>query len=228
MIDSNPDSDLKTFIQALPKAELHIHLEGSFEPELMFEIAERNQIPIPYKSVDEVKAAYRFSDLQRDFYDLTKAYLRKSAKQNVRHVEVFFDPQTHTHRGVPFEVIIGGIRSALLDGKRDLGISFQLIMSFLRHLDQEDALATFDMAEEHSRHIDGIGLDSSELGHPPSKFKEVFDRANASGYFTVAHAGEEGPPEYIWEALDLLSVVRIDHGNRAMEDEKLIKRLEFI
>ena len=241
MTDSNSDFALEHFIQALPKAELHIHLEGSFEPELMFEIAERNRIAIPYKSVEEVKAAYQFSDLQsfldiyyagaevlrteRDFYDLTKEYLKKCAQQNVRHVEVFFDPQTHTHRGVPFGVVIEGIRSALLDGKRDLGISFQLIMSFLRHLDQEDAMATFDMAEEFSKHIDGIGLDSSELGNPPAKFKEVFDRAIAADYFTVAHAGEEGPPEYIWQALDLLSVVRIDHGNRAMEDPKLLRRL---
>lgn len=241
MTDTGPNTELKAFIQALPKAELHIHLEGSFEPELMFEIAERNRIDIPYKSVEEVKAAYRFSDLQsfldiyyagaevlrteRDFYDLTKEYLKNSAKQNVRHVEVFFDPQTHIHRGVPFGTVIGGIRSALLDGKRDLGISFRLIMSFLRHLDQEDAMATFDMAGEFAHHIDGIGLDSSELGHPPSKFKEVFQLANAAGHFTVAHAGEEGPPEYIWEALDLLSVVRIDHGNRAMEDEALLKRL---
>lgn len=232
---------MKGFIQSLPKAELHLHIEGSFEPELMFAIAERNMVSIPYESVEQVKEAYRFSDLQsfldiyyagakalltqRDFYDLTMAYLKKSAEQNVRHVEVFFDPQTHTERGVPFETVIRGIYDALTDGERDLGIGFRLIMSFLRHLSQEEAFATLDEAMPYADIIDGVGLDSSELGNPPEKFEQVFERARAEGFFPVAHAGEEGPPEYVWQALDLLKVERIDHGNRALEDAALTDRL---
>lgn len=234
-------SELKRFIQRIPKAELHLHLEGSFEPELMFEIAGRNHIKIPYNTVDEVKQAYKFHNLQsfldiyyaganvlieeRDFYDLTTAYLRKVKDDNVVHVEVFFDPQTHTDRGVAFEKVITGIRRALEDGEKKLGISFRLIMSFLRHLSEESAFKTLEEAMPFRSWIDGVGLDSSELGNPPSKFERVFARATDAGFRPVAHAGEEGPAEYIYEALDLLKTVRIDHGNRCLDDPDLVKRL---
>lgn len=232
---------LKQFIETMPKAELHLHIEGSFEPELMFEIAKRNGIEIPYASVEDVKKAYSFHNLQSfldiyyaganvlreevDFYDLTMAYLKKVASENVVHVEIFFDPQTHTDRGIPFEKVISGIHRALVDGEKRYGISFRLILSFLRHLSEEAAFETLEAAMPFSDWIDGVGLDSSELGNPPSKFERVFAKARAAGFLPVAHAGEEGPAEYIHEALDLLKVVRIDHGNRCLDDPKLVDRL---
>jgi len=224
-----------------PKAELHLHIEGSFEPELMFEIAQRNQVKLPFASVEEIRAAYDFSNLQefldiyyqgmsvllveRDFYDLTWAYLQRAAADNVIHCEIFFDPQGHTERGVAFAHAIGGISRALADGQIRLGISSKLIMCFLRHLSEEEALATWEEAQPFLSLIDGVGLDSSELGHPPSKFANVFAKAKQAGLHLVAHAGEEGPPEYVWEALDDLQVTRIDHGNRALEDEALVARM---
>ena len=230
-----------SFIRDLPKAELHLHLEGSLEPELMFAIARRNKVEIPYKSAEDVRAAYRFSNLQdfldiyyesaqvlqteEDFYDLAAAYLKRAAADGVVHAEVFFDPQTHTARGVPFAAEAGGILKALEDGERQLGISSKLILCFLRHLSEEEAFATFEEAEPWLDHIAGVGLDSSELGHPPSKFARVFAAARAAGLRCVAHAGEEGPADYVWEALDLLGVERIDHGNRALEDDSLVERL---
>ena len=232
---------MKEFIQDLPKAELHLHIEGSFEPELMFEIARRNNISIPYNSVEEVKAAYNFNNLQEfldiyyaganvlieevDFYDLTWAYLMKVASENVKHVEIFFDPQTHTDRGVPFSKVITGIYNALEKGETELGMSFKLIMSFLRHLSEESAFQTLEEAMPYRSWISGVGLDSSELGNPPSKFERVFAEARNRGFKCVAHAGEEGPATYIWEALDLLNVVRIDHGNRCLDDPALVTRL---
>ena len=229
------------FIAQLPKAELHLHLEGSFEPELMFAIARRNKVEIPYKSAEDVRAAYRFSNLQdfldiyyagasvllveQDFYDVTHAYLKRVAADNVRHVEVFFDPQTHTTRGVPFAVVIDGIARALQDGEKEFGITAKLILSFLRHLSEESAFATLREAEPYLDRLTGVGLDSSELGHPPSKFTRVFAAARSRGLKLVAHAGEEGPPDYVWEALDILKVDRIDHGNRSLEDPRLVERL---
>ncbi len=230
-----------SLIAKLPKAELHLHLEGSFEPELMFAIARRNKVEIPFKSAEEVRQAYRFSNLQdfldiyyrganvlrteQDFYDLTHAYLKRVAADNVRHVEVFFDPQTHTARGVPFATVIDGITRALKDGEAEFGITSKLILCFLRHLSEEDAFATFKAAEPYLDRLTGVGLDSSEKGHPPSKFARAFAAARSAGMKLVAHAGEEGPPEYVWEALDILKVDRIDHGNRALEDPKLVARL---
>jgi len=233
--------DLSSFIAGLPKAELHLHLEGSLEPELMFALAQRNKVAIPFKSVEEVRAAYSFSNLQdfldiyyqganvllteQDFYDLVIAYLRRVAADGVRHVEVFFDPQTHTDRGIPFSVVADGMLRALDDGERQLKITSKLIMCFLRHLDEDAAFATLKMAEPYLGRIVGIGLDSSEKGHPPSKFARVFEAARARGLLVVAHAGEEGPAPYVWEAIDILDVDRIDHGNRALEDEELVRRL---
>ena len=234
-------SDLHTIIQGIPKAELHLHIEGSFEPELMFEIAKRNDIELDYESIEDLKKAYKFNNLQEfldiyymgakvliheeDFFDLTWAYLTKVHSQNVVHVEVFFDPQTHTERGVEFSVVIGGIRKALERAKLELGISYKLIMSYLRHLSEESAFQTLESCLPFRDWIDGVGLDSSELGNPPSKFVNVFEASAKQGFNLVAHAGEEGPSSYIWEALDLLKVVRIDHGNRCLDDEKLVQRL---
>lgn len=234
-------ADVTAFVAALPKAELHLHIEGTLEPELMFAIAERNGVALPYASVDELRAAYEFSNLQdfldvyyaganallepRDFYDLTWAYLERAHAQNVRHVEIFFDPQTHTERGVPFATVVDGIGQALDDAETGLGLSARLIMCFLRHLDQAAALETLDAAMAYRDRIAGVGLDSSERGNPPSKFREVFRRARDEGFIAVAHAGEEGPPGYVWEALDLLKVVRVDHGNNALADAKLVKEL---
>src|SRR5438105_6059905 len=225
----------------MPKAELHLHIEGTLEPELMFELASRNRIDLPYKTPQEVKGAYRFSDLQsfldiyyqgsrvlvrdRDFYDLTWAYLTRAKQQNIRHAEVFFDPEAHTERGVPIGAVIEGIHQALRNGERDLGISSKLILCFLRHLSAEDAMRTFESALPYRDFIAGVGLDSSERGHPPDKFTEVFARARSEGFFVVAHAGEEGPPEYVWQALDTLRASRIDHGVRAIEDAALVERL---
>lgn len=233
--------ELVELIQGIPKAELHLHIEGSFEPELMFEIAKRNNIALDYDSVESLKKAYKFNNLQefldiyyigaqvliheQDFFDLTWAYLTKVHSQNVVHVEVFFDPQTHTDRGVPFEVVINGIYKALEKGQQELNISFKLIMSYLRHLSEESAFKTLESSLPFKDWVDGVGLDSSELGNPPSKFANVFKASAQHGYKLVAHAGEEGPSEYIWEALDLLKVVRIDHGNRCLNDNALVERL---
>lgn len=229
------------WLRAIPKAELHMHLEGSLEPEMMFELANRNGINLPFRDVEAIRAAYRFSRLddflsiyyqgmsvlqtERDFFDLTRAYLQRAKDDGVRHVEVFFDPQGHTSRGVPFEVVIGGIHAALESGRRDFDISFELILCFLRHLSEESAFETLAQARPHLPKIAAVGLDSSELGHPPEKFQRVFDAARALGLRCVAHAGEEGPAEYVWQALDLLRVDRIDHGNRAMDDATLVERL---
>lgn len=233
--------DVETLIHKAPKAELHIHIEGSLEPELMFEIAARNRVPLPFATVEEARASYAFSDLQsfldiyyrgarvllreRDFYDLTWAYLLRRAEQNVRHAEIFFDPQTHTARGVPFDAVVGGIRRALSDGEERLGLTSKLILCFLRHLSADAAMDTLDEALRHEGMIDGVGLDSSEVGHPPLKFKAVFEKARAHGLLAVAHAGEEGPPDYIWQALEELRVARIDHGVRCLEDPRLVERL---
>ncbi|SFB45674.1 adenosine deaminase [Azotobacter beijerinckii] len=229
------------WLNALPKAELHLHLEGSLEPELLFALAERNKVALPWADVDSLRKAYAFRNLQefldlyyqgagvlrteQDFYDLTWAYLQKCKAQNVVHTEPFFDPQTHTERGIPFEVALGGIARALEDGRRQLGISSGLILSFLRHLSEEEAFRTLEQALPFRNAFFAVGLDSSEVGHPPRKFQRVFERARSEGLLAVAHAGEEGPPEYIWEALDLLKVKRIDHGVRAAEDPKLLERL---
>ncbi len=234
-------NEITEFIKKLPKAELHLHIEGSLEPELMFKLSERNKVTIPFKSVEEIRAAYEFDNLQsfldiyyagaavllkeEDFYDLTWEYLLRCKEDNVIHTEIFFDPQTHTDRGISFDTVINGIDKALKDGKEKLGISSKIILCFLRHLDEEAAFKTLEEAKPHLDKIVAVGLDSSEVGHPPSKFQKVFDKARELGLLTVAHAGEEGPPEYIWEALDLLKVSRIDHGVRSLEDEKLVQRL---
>ncbi|MBW4482197.1 MAG: adenosine deaminase [Tildeniella torsiva UHER 1998/13D] len=232
---------MRSPLLTLPKAELHIHIEGSLEPEMMVALAQRNGITLPYDSVEAVQAAYQFENLQsfldlyyagaqvlqteQDFYDLTWAYLQKCAAQQVRHTEIFFDPQTHCDRGIPFEVVHSGITQALLDARVQIGVSSALILCFLRHLSAEAAMATLEQALPYRGIIIAVGLDSSELGHPPSKFQAVFDRARAEGFLTVAHAGEEGPPEYIWEAIRLLKVSRIDHGVRCVEDPALVEYL---
>jgi adenine deaminase len=233
--------DTYTLIKTLPKCELHIHIEGSLEPELMFALARRNGIHLPYESIEALRQAYRFRNLQdfldiyyqgmsvliteQDFYDLAYAYLQRARADNVRHVEMFFDPQGHTARGIAFATVIGGLHRAILDARRELGLEASLIMCFLRHLDEVNAQRTLDSALAFRDKIVGVGLDSSELGHPPSKFRRVFGRARDAGFFLSAHAGEEGPASYVWEALDLLGVGRIDHGNRALEDEALVSRL---
>lgn len=232
---------MEDFIQQLPKAELHLHIEGTFEPELMMEIAQRNNLQLPYKSVEEIKKAYQFNNLQefldiyyaganvllheQDFYDLTFAYLKKCKEQNVVHTEIFFDPQTHTERGVSFDTVINGIYNALKVSEQQFGISFKLIMSYLRHLSEESAFETLNTALAYKHWIDGVGLDSSEVGNPPSKFKRVFEKSKQEGFLLMAHAGEEGPSDYVWEALNELSVDRIDHGNRSLEDETLVEEL---
>lgn len=229
------------FIRRLPKAELHLHIEGSFEPELMFEIARRNDVTLPYRTVDDLKAAYDFADLQafldlyyagmsvllheRDFYDLTAAYLKRAIADGVVHTEIFFDPQGHTERGVAFDVALDGISRALRDAEVEHGITSRLIMCFLRHLDEDDAFPALEAAMAHRDRIVGVGLDSSELGHPPQKFQRVFAKAREAGFRLVAHAGEEGPPEYVRDTLDLLRVDRIDHGNAAMAEPDLVARL---
>lgn len=229
------------YIRGLPKAELHLHIEGTLEPELLFKLADKHGVRLPYTSVDALRAAYRFEDLQSfldiyyagaeclraeaDFYALTFAYLRKAHAQGVVHTEIFFDPQTHTARGVPFAVIMAGIGRALADAQAQFGLSHRLILCFLRHLDAADAMQTLEQALPWRQAITAVGLDSSERGHPPAKFAEVFARARELGLLTVAHAGEEGPPEYIRQALDLLEVSRIDHGVRCEEDPELVERL---
>jgi len=231
----------REFLVELPKAELHLHIEGTLEPELMFELAQRNGVSLPHPDVEAVRSAYMFEDLQsflniyyagcqvlvteRDFYDLTTAYLRRAADQGVRHAEIFFDPQTHTDREVGFSTVVHGITAALGDAERDLGVTSRLILCFLRDQSAESAMDALEMALAHRDAIIAVGLDSAEVGHPPEKFQGVFDRARAEGFLTVAHAGEEGPPEYIWQALDILHVARIDHGVRCAEDEQLVARL---
>ena len=233
----NPD-----FVDRLPKAELHLHIEGTLEPELMFELSQRNRVDLPYADVEEVRQAYVFENLQSfldiyyagcrvllteaDFHDLTYAYLQRAAAQGVTHAEIFFDPQTHTDRGVPYETVVDGITAALVEGQRELGVTSSLILCFLRDLSAESASQTLDTALATRRDaIIGVGLDSAEVGHPPEKFVDVYTRARAEGLHAVAHAGEEGPPEYIWQALDQLGAERIDHGVRCLEDEELVARL---
>ncbi|HEY0412953.1 MAG TPA: adenosine deaminase [Allosphingosinicella sp.] len=234
-------TDLDSFIAGLPKAELHIHIEGSLEPELMFALARRNRVEIPFASVEEVRAAYSFSNLQdfldiyyrgaavlrteEDFRDLALAYFDRAAADAVTHAEIFFDPQTHTERGIPFGVVIAGLLAGMEEARARHGLSSKLILCFLRHLDEEAAFATLREAEPWLDRIEAVGLDSSELGHPPEKFARVFAAAAERGLKRVAHAGEEGPPDYVWQALDLLHVDRLDHGNRAMEDRALVERL---
>ena len=230
------------FIKKTPKAELHLHIEGTLEPELLFELAKRNNIQIPYKNIEEVKSAYNFSDLQsflnvfyqgskvlvkeQDFFDLTWAYTLKCKEDNVVHTEVFFDPQTHINRKINFDVIINGIFKALQKANKEFGLTSKIIMCFLRHLDEASAFQVLDQALIHKDKIIGVGLDSSELGHPPKKFERVFKKAIEKGFLTVAHAGEEGPPEYIWQALNLLKVKRIDHGVQCLLDVKLVQKLK--
>jgi adenosine deaminase len=234
-------SSIEDFIRAIPKAELHLHIEGTLEPEMVFELARKHGIALPYPSVEALREAYRFSDLQSfldvyyagaqvlrdesDFHALTSAYLHRAHADGVVHVEIFFDPQTHTARGVPFDVVIGGIRRALTDTGRALGITHRLILCFLRHLSAESAMRTLEQALPHAAAITAVGLDSSEAGHPPAKFAAVFEKARRQGFLTVAHAGEEGPPDYISGALDLLQVKRVDHGVRCEEDPALVSRL---
>lgn len=234
-------SELKRLVETLPKAELHIHIEGSLEPAMMFDLARRNAVSLPYPDIESISKAYNFNCLQdflnlyyqgmsvllteQDFHDLTWAYLLRCHQQNVVHCEIFFDPQGHTERGIEFDVVIKGICSALDKAQTDLGISSKLIMCFLRHLDEASALATLETAGPYLDKIAGVGLDSSELGHPPHLFQRVFAKAAELGLKRVAHAGEEGPPEYVIEALDLLKVDRIDHGNRSLEDKNLTERL---
>ena len=232
----------KEWITSLLKVELHLHIEGTLEPELMFQLAQRNNIALPYNSIEELHAAYNFNNLQefldlyyqgaavliteQDFYDLTYAYLLTCKKQNVVHVEPFFDPQTHTQRGIAFSTVINGITRALKDGEEKLGISSVLIMSFLRHLSEDEAISTLNEALPYLDSIKAVGLDSSEVGNPPSKFTKLFNQCRQLGLPVVAHAGEEGDTSYIWEALDLLQVTRIDHGVRAIEDENLMTYLK--
>lgn len=234
-------SDIIRFIEEMPKAELHLHIEGSLEPEQMFALARRNKVDLPYESVEAVREAYDFSNLQdfldiyyrgmsvlqtqADFRDLTWAYLTRVHAQNVTHTEIFFDPQGHTERGVTFEIVLDGIEEALIRARDELGMTTRLIMCFLRHLSEESALETLDEALPHRARIHGVGLDSSEVGHPPEKFARAFAKAGEAGFRLVAHAGEEGPPTYVSGALDALGVERIDHGVRAMEDPALVARL---
>ena len=229
------------FIKKKPKAELHLHIEGTLEPEHMFVLAKRNNIKIPFNNISDVKKAYNFSNLEsflkiyyegskvlvkeQDFFDLTWAYVLKCKEDNVVHTEVFFDPQTHVYRGISFDTVISGIYRALKKANKEFGLSFKIIMCFLRHLDQESGLEILNQALAHKDKIFGVGLDSSETGNPPRKFEKLFKKAIEKDFITVAHAGEEGPPEYIWEALNLLNVKRIDHGVQCLHDEKLVKKL---
>jgi adenosine deaminase len=233
---------MQKFIEGLPKVELHLHIEGTLEPELMFMMAERNNIKLRFGSVEEVRQAYNFTDLQsfldiyyaganvlqteQDFYDLAWAYFSKAHAQNVRHAEIFFDPQTHTDRGIPFETVIKGLHRAQQDAREKLGLSSFLIMCFLRHLSPQAAMQTLAEAQPYKDWIIGVGLDSSEKNHPPALFEEVYKQARAQGYLSVAHAGEEGPAEYVWEALKLLRSQRIDHGVRSVEDPELLQYLK--
>ena len=229
------------FIKRAPKAELHLHIEGTLEPNLLFELAKKNNIKIPFSNVSEIKSAYNFSNLEsflkifyqgsrvlikeQDFFDLTWAYVMKCKENNVVHTEIFFDPQTHINRGIDFDIVINGIHKALQKANKEFGITSEIIMCFLRHLDEVSGFEILDMALPHKDKIIGVGIDSSEIGNPPRKFEKLFKRAIEEGFLTVAHAGEEGPPEYIWEALDLLKVKRIDHGVQCLQSEKLVKKL---
>ena len=232
---------LLEFIKKSPKAELHLHIEGTLEPEQMFALAKRNNIHIPFKNINEAKKAYNFSNLEsflkiyyegakvlvkeQDFFDLTWAYVLKCKEDNIVHTEIFFDPQTHTDRGVNFDVVINGIYNALQKAEKEFGLSFKIIMCFLRHLDEELGFKVLDQAFTHKDKIYGVGLDSSETGNPPNKYEKLFKKAIEYGFITVAHAGEEGPPKYMWEALNLLNVKRIDHGVQCLKDEKLVEKL---
>ena len=232
---------LLEFIKKSPKAELHLHIEGTLEPEQMFALAKRNNIQIPFKNINEAKEAYNFSNLEsflktyyegakvlikeQDFFDLTWAYALKCKEDNIVHTEIFFDAQTHTDRGISFDIVINGIYKALQKAQKEFGLSFKIIMCFLRHLDEEKGFKILDQALAHKDKIYGVGLDSSETGNPPNKYEKLFKKAIEYGFITVAHAGEEGPPEYMWEALNLLNVKRIDHGVQCLKDEKLVEKL---
>ena len=233
--------NITQFIKESPKAELHLHIEGTLEPEQMFALAKKNKIKIPFNNISDVKKAYNFSNLEsflkiyyegakvlvkeQDFFDLTWSYVLKCKEDKVVHTEIFFDPQTHVDRGINFDVVINGIYKALKKAEKDFGLSSKIIMCFLRHLDQESGFKILDQALNHKDKIFGVGLDSAELGHPPKKFEKLFKKAIENGFVTVAHAGEEGPPEYIWEALNLLKVKRIDHGVQCLKDKKLVEKL---
>ena len=234
--------NIENYIKEVPKSELHLHIEGSLEPELMFKLSKRNKIEIPFKSVEEIKSAYNFSNLdsflkiyyegsnvlitEEDFFDLTWEYILRCKRDNIVHTEIFFDPQSHTERGIKFDIIINGINKALIKAKSEFGITSEIIMCFLRHLDEEACFEVLKHATKHKDKIIGVGLDSSEKGNPPQKFKRLFDAAIKEGFLTVAHAGEEGPPEYIWESLNLLRVKRIDHGVQCLKDKKLVETLK--
>ena len=234
-------SKIIEFIKKTPKAELHLHIEGTLEPDLLFRLAKKNNIQIPFSNVDEIKSAYNFKNLEsflnifyqgskvlikeQDFFDLTWAYVLKCKENNVVHTEIFFDPQTHLNRGIDFNVVINGIYNALQKGNKEFGLTFGIIMCFLRHLDEDSAFQMLNHALAHKDKIIGVGLDSSEVGHPPRKFERVFKKAIEKGFLTVAHAGEEGPPEYIWEALNFLKVKRVDHGVQCLKDKKLVQKL---
>jgi adenine deaminase len=232
---------LLQLVQRMPKAELHLHIEGTLEPEMAFRLAERNKVELPYPRVEALRAAYAFNNLQEflnvyysgmsvlrteeDFYDLTWAYLRRAHEDNVVHAEIFFDPQAHLERGIPLDIQISGIRRALEQGQRQLGITFKLILSFLRHLSENSAFETLELATPYVNHVDGFGLDSSEVGNPPDKFARVFAECRRRGFRITVHAGEEGPPDYVYQALNVLNVDRIDHGNQSLEDRALVQRL---
>ena len=229
------------FIKKIPKAELHLHIEGTLEPEHMFELAKRNNVSIPYNNVEEVKSAYNFKNLdsflniyyqgskvlihEKDFFDLTWAYILKCKEDNIVHTEIFFDPQSHLDRGISFDIVINGISKALDKANLEFGLTSKIIMCFLRHLDEESGFKVLDQALKYKNKIVGVGLDSSELGNPPKKFEKLFQKARDEGFLTVAHAGEEGPPEYIWDSINLLKVKRIDHGVQSLKDEKLVDLL---
>ena len=234
--------NIENYIKEVPKSELHLHIEGSLEPELMFKLSKRNKIEIPFKSVEEIKSAYNFSNLdsflkiyyegsnvlitEEDFFDLTWEYILRCKRDNIVHTEIFFDPQSHTERGIKFDIIINGINKALIKAKSEFGITSEIIMCFLRHLDEEPCFEVLKHATKHKDKIIGVGLDSSEKGNPPQKFKRLFDAAIKEGFLTVAHAGEEGPPEYSWESLNLLRVKRLDHGVQCLKDKKLVETLK--
>ena len=238
----NNFNTIENFIKKVPKSELHLHIEGSLEPELMFKLSKRNKIEIPFKSIEEIKSAYNFSNLdsflkiyyegsnvlitEQDFFDLTWEYILKCKRDNIVHTEIFFDPQSHTERGVEFDTVINGINKALIKAKSEFGITSEIIMCFLRHLDEEPCFEVLKHATKHKDKIIGVGLDSSEKGNPPQKFKRLFDAAIKEGFLTVAHAGEEGPPEYIWESINLLKVKRIDHGVQCLKDKKLVETIK--
>jgi len=241
MSRADSSSSIDAYIRELPKAELHVHIEGALEPELALRLARKHGVPLPYAGVAELRAAYDFGDLQAfldiyyavadvlrdadDFYQLAASYMQRAHQQGVVHAEIFFDPQTHTARGIPLATVVAGLNRALADAERSFGVTHRLIACFLRHLSQAEAMRTLDEVLEHRDSIVAVGLDSSEVGHPPSKFAAVFERARGEGLLTVAHAGEEGPPSYVSEALDLLAVRRIDHGVRCEEDPALVRRL---